>query len=432
MPLLLTFLAFIIERYRILQRRESGHAWPWSDDSIMQKYKFCNVQRESDKVTRWITDNWRKPHASDPDLWFALVIARRCLNWPDTMAQLGYPTPFDSAHYLSVMRAREAAGETLFGSSAYKLIVPNVSGNLAEMHVQHILNPLWANRAKFVPRVGDTLAGYYARLAAVPYMGSFTTAQVIADLKHEAPLAGAPDWWTFAASGPGSRRGLNRVCGRPVNAPWQEHEWYAQLQRLAAATEGPLAEAGVPKLCLQNLQNCNCEFDKLERIKAGEGKVRPYHHAAEPQRGAVTPIQPLTSPVSGKRSHIRMTAEQAAQTAKLNARWAEIKADVAYGQDKWGTPSARCWLDMLALVPFVVLHTDVLNRLYEWRYNVDKSAVVYLETIVRCNGDGFMAKRGLQRPKPVQLEATDEVPAFESHKRQKSAAFTVTDIVVPE
>ncbi len=128
-----------------------------------------------------------------------------------------------------------------------------------------------------------------------------------------------------------------------------------------------------------------------------------------------------------------MTVEQTAQIAKLNARWAKIVADVApQAQDKWGTPSARTWLDMLALVPFAVLYVDVMNRLYEWRAAVRKSASVYLESIVRSNGAEFMAKRGLQRPKPMQLEATDEVPAFESYKNRRKPEATMDDIVMPE
>ena len=45
---------------------------------------------KTDRTTRWIADNWRTPHVDDPDVWFAMVIAR-FVNWPDTLAALGYP-----------------------------------------------------------------------------------------------------------------------------------------------------------------------------------------------------------------------------------------------------------------------------------------------------------------------------------------------------
>lgn len=101
--------AWIKERYAIKVRREAGQSWPWSDDPIFQENFFCNVHREDDKVTQWVRNNWRNPHAEDPDLWFALLVARRALNNPDSMAELGYPVPWDRKRFLDMCKRREAA-----------------------------------------------------------------------------------------------------------------------------------------------------------------------------------------------------------------------------------------------------------------------------------------------------------------------------------
>jgi hypothetical protein len=37
---------------------------------------FCSVRREDDRVSRWIAENWRDPHADDPNLSFAMTVAR--------------------------------------------------------------------------------------------------------------------------------------------------------------------------------------------------------------------------------------------------------------------------------------------------------------------------------------------------------------------
>jgi len=34
------------------------------------------------------------------------------------------------------------------------------------------------------------------------------------------------------------------------------------------------AEVGMPKIHMQDLQNCLCEFDKYERVRLGEGRPR--------------------------------------------------------------------------------------------------------------------------------------------------------------
>ena len=99
-------------------------------------------------------------------------------------------------------------------------------------------------------------------------------AQVVADMKYVSPLRGARDWMTFAASGPGSMRGLNRVLGRPVDAPWQEDKWRASVRALQEAMTPALERIGVHGLHAQDLQNCLCEFDKYERVRLGEGKPK--------------------------------------------------------------------------------------------------------------------------------------------------------------
>ena len=68
-------LYFIGERESIRIRRANGEP-PWTDDQIFRENRFCNVRREDDRVTRWIAENRRTPHADDPDLWFAMAIAR--------------------------------------------------------------------------------------------------------------------------------------------------------------------------------------------------------------------------------------------------------------------------------------------------------------------------------------------------------------------
>src|SRR5215813_2551463 len=86
--------AFAQERYNIFLRRNAGEKPPWTKDPVLRDYRFCNVYREDDRVTIWIRENWREPHADDPDLWFAMAVAR-LVNWPDSLAALGYPVPWD-------------------------------------------------------------------------------------------------------------------------------------------------------------------------------------------------------------------------------------------------------------------------------------------------------------------------------------------------
>jgi hypothetical protein len=107
-------LCWIEEREAIRLRREAGEPPPWTADPILATWSFCNVHREDDRVTRWIAEHWRKPHADDPDLWFAMAVAR-FVNWPGTLAELGWPVPWDAEAFVATMTGRMQRGEIAFG-----------------------------------------------------------------------------------------------------------------------------------------------------------------------------------------------------------------------------------------------------------------------------------------------------------------------------
>ena len=269
-------LAWIKEREAIRLRRAAGLPPPWTDDPILRAYSFCNVRREDDRTTCWIAEHWRAPHADDPDLWFAMAMAR-LVNWPPSLEAIGFPLPWEDTRdrFLSVARDCMTGGEQFYGG-AYKIGGDNRvrAREKAEYQAADIFDPMWRRRANLRPRLEDTLGAFHARLMSVRGMGEFMAAQVVADIKYVAPLLDARDWMTFAASGPGSQRGLNRVFGRPVDAHWREDDWRYALRRLHDQITPLLERIGIERLHAQDLQNCLCEFDKMERARLGEGRPK--------------------------------------------------------------------------------------------------------------------------------------------------------------
>lgn len=280
MRLLALFVSFILERQAILERRKIGTRAAlglengqevWTNDPILAEWKFCNVRREDDRVTRWIVENWRTPNAQDPDLWFAMVVAR-FINWPDTLAELGYPVPWSPKTFRDKMAYRKERGEKMY-TGAYMVRADKEHKDKFEYQEKVVFTPLWEARERLRPKAGDTLNSYHMLLGQFHGLGSFMAAQVVADMKYVSPLREASDWNTFAASGPGSRRGLNRVLGRDKDSPWTEEDWRAALGRLHTETDLHTASY-IGFLHAQDLQNCLCEFDKYMRVKLGEGRPR--------------------------------------------------------------------------------------------------------------------------------------------------------------
>ena len=269
--------SFIQERHSVYNRKIEGRAKPWTQDPILQKYKFCNIYRELDTVTIWIRKQWREPFADHPNLWFAMAMAR-VINWPDTLQEVGFPKTWDPEKARQAMLSRSARGEKTY-TGAYMLrgdIQRDDGPNDKPLYTCFkVLDPLW--QAKLKTAKGETLDSYHGRLAAMPGWGSFLAAQVVCDLKYTKWLAGAEDWWTFAASGPGSQRGMNRMLKRPLNASWREVDWRDKLAELQAVVDPLIKKAKLPRLHAQDLQNCLCEFDKYERVRLGEGRPRSLY-----------------------------------------------------------------------------------------------------------------------------------------------------------
>jgi len=270
---------FIQRRHEIYLRREAGKPKPWTLDPILQSYRFCNVYRELDTVTQWIRQNWREPNAMDPDMWFAMTVAR-LVNWPETLAEVGYPVPWRPTHFMKVLNGRMERGEKVF-TGAYMVrcdIQSETVKSKADYLGLSVLTPLWEARKKVRPKAGDTLDAFCNRLLPFHGIGSFMAGQIVADTKYEGLLVDAPDWLSWATMGPGSARGLNRVLERDKNAPWKEGEWARALQDLRDQINPLIKKAGMPQMHAQDLQNCLCEADKYWRVENGEGRPRSLYN----------------------------------------------------------------------------------------------------------------------------------------------------------
>lgn len=255
-------LAFAEERHRIYLRRKEGQEKPWTTDPVLQRYRFCNIYRELDKVTRWIDSNIRTPYEDHPNLWFMLAIARQ-INWPDTLAELRWPVnKYDPERLKAVLQARKLRKEQVY-TGAYMLNCnwhPDWKGerDKATFTADLVLQSVWKAKRQ-MPKQGSTLLSVAEFLQKGHGWGSFTAAQVVADLKYAESWVDASDWYTFALSGPGSRRGMAIVAGKEARS---EQEWYIWLMELQELFN---ARWHFAPLHAQDLQNTLCEYSKYCR-----------------------------------------------------------------------------------------------------------------------------------------------------------------------
>lgn len=261
---------WIKEREAIRIRRISNQPPPWTDDQLLREFRWCNVRRMDDRVSRWLL-NW---HRQYPEVGFreriTAALAGRLINWPDTLVTMPYPAPYDEKKFTSALTARDTSGQKVF-TGAY--IINGALGGPKILQVsQKILPVVWGERKKF-PTHPQTMKEMWALLNGKPGIGSFMAGQAVADLRHihrELPWEDRHEW---APEGPGSLRGINRLLGRPLDSRMRPGEWLDALRAAYAQARGRLPLT-FRRLELMDMQNCMCEYDKYRRLTLGEGTVR--------------------------------------------------------------------------------------------------------------------------------------------------------------
>lgn len=271
------FLNFIEERQRILLRRQSGQPYPWTKDPILQRFKFCNCNREDDRVTIWIRENWREPYKNHDNLWFAMCVARM-INWPDTLEEIGFPETWDPACVLKIMNARKKLGRKVF-TSAY-LLGGGIPEGLEKTRytVYHILNPLWKHVQKHGAVRGfkstedprshkPKLQEAWEWLLQFHGFGKFLAYEVITDLRHTRYLRNAPDIYTWANIGPGAQRGLNRLYNRDLKSNHRQEQLLQELLEVQCWLQEEADLQLFPDIESRMVEHTLCELSKYLRTK---------------------------------------------------------------------------------------------------------------------------------------------------------------------
>lgn len=285
---------FMELRHRIYLKRLSGQPAPWSDDWVLNKYRFCNIFRELDTVTIWIRKNIREPFAQHPHLWFMLAIARY-INRPETLAELiatpgAWPShpDFTPAAMTQVLVSRAERGLPVY-TGAYMIRAESCPDREWYSWSKHryiceiVLGRLWEERAQIEATLaadGVSLQSVWSLVVDNAYFigwGGFMTYEWVTDLRHTRYLSHAADIVTWANAGPGAIRGLNRVFERDLKQGLRPSESCREMKLLMDWLNDPrnnLWPIEFARLEMRDIEHSLCEFDKYQRVLSGEGRPR--------------------------------------------------------------------------------------------------------------------------------------------------------------
>jgi len=257
---------WITEREAIRIAKEREKPRPWTTDPILKEYRFCNVRREDDAVTKWIAANWRNPNYDHPMLLRAMALARM-VNWPPTLDIIGFPETWHPEAVVNAINSQASCGKAW--GSAYIVSTNGRAMSKALYVVYEVCGKLPAT--PLPARATSSLQAFYNSLLVYNGLGSFMAGQLIADLKNTPghPLEEAPDWWSWACPGPGSKRGLARYFKGRDGEPTFELGMEVMMDEV-----GALLPKHIGRIHAQDWQNVMCEMGKYWRTKDGRGRPK--------------------------------------------------------------------------------------------------------------------------------------------------------------
>jgi hypothetical protein len=268
---------FAAERQKVFFKRIANEPPPWTEDEILQSYKFTNAYRASDRVSQYLIrcilyDKQRSPD----DIFFRCLLFKffnKIETWKLLETEIGEirADTFDERAYERVL-TKAMREKTRIYSAAY--IMPS-GGSWTkcvykhQMHLKLIRkmldDRLWEKLAS-APSMGKA----FELLRSYPTIGDFLAYQYITDLNYST-LTDFTEM-EFVVPGPGAKHGINK-CFESIGGLTESEI----IRYVTDCQEFFFDQLGLSfqnlwgrRLQLIDCQNLFCEIDKYARVRFPE------------------------------------------------------------------------------------------------------------------------------------------------------------------
>ena len=268
-----TYWEFISKRQDVFFKRINNAKYPWSDDDIINDYKFTNVYRATDRVSQFLIRNIIYKGNQKPDeLLFRIILFKifnRISTWEFLEEELGEITFKDYSFkaydklLLEVLKNKEpiyspayimASGKSVFGKERkhqnHLLLIEKMIND----KLPHILQ-----RCKSMKEVYELLLSY-------PTIGEFLAYQYTIDLNYSNLINFSE--MEFVKAGPGAKDGITK-CFTSLG----DYNYEDIIKMMADNQEIEFERLGIEfknlggrSLQLIDCQNVFCEVDKYSRM----------------------------------------------------------------------------------------------------------------------------------------------------------------------
>ncbi len=283
---------FACERQNIFWKKINGESAPWTNDPILQEFKFCNSYRVNDRVSQYLLKNviYNGKKYSDEDMIFRILFFKlfnKESTWELLLNNFDDITlkTFDMKKYSSVLENAISKGIKIY-NDAY-ISCANKAFGYNRKHDNHLA---LLNKMFIIDKIQDkiihckTMEEGFNIIKSYPLIGNFMAYQLVTDINYSNVVNWREDEFTVA--GPGSLRGINKcfisrgtMSNEDIIRYMYEHQ-DEEFKRLNL----DFKRIGNRPLQLIDCQNIFCELDKycrqaLPDLKSNRTKIKKKYVA---------------------------------------------------------------------------------------------------------------------------------------------------------
>lgn len=278
---------FAYERQNIFIKKLNGEPYPWTNDEILNTYKFCNSYRVNDRVSQYLLKNviYNGINYSKETMLFRIILFKlfnKESTWELLKNNLKDITldNFNREEYSKILTNSIERGEKIY-NDAYISCATKAFG-YDRKHDNHLA---LLNKMFIIDKMQDkilkcnNMTDAFNIIKSYPLIGNFMAYQLVTDINYSDIVDWKEDEFTVA--GPGSLRGIKKcfisldgMTNEDVIRYMYEHQ-DEEFKRL----NYNFKKIGNRKLQLIDCQNIFCELDKycrqaLPSLKSNRVKIK--------------------------------------------------------------------------------------------------------------------------------------------------------------
>lgn len=271
------YVRFLMERQQVWQRKDMDkQEWPWTEDTVLRRGKFCNIYRELDTVSRYEMKQLTGVPAEDV---YAICLLRHS-NSPATYEALrdGRDTELTEVPCSdSLVDKSNLPGRDMreFVRLFRDQLQSQLSVLLTRLAIAETAEGAWA-------AVRDTLRpSVYPDRELFPGFDAFWAYEIYTSLTYCSWFPWTED--DFVLIGPGCQPALDRLCG-PKSGQYEFDALLPIVKKRLMLDPGyvwipPECQPKAPepyKFTKRTLEHSLCEWRKYFQIAEGRTSRRPY------------------------------------------------------------------------------------------------------------------------------------------------------------